>query len=253
MLQATQLFIKDIVLAPGADVRSFYDSDQTFVDATLAPIYGVAAPGSGFVQLKLGPETGRAGILGQAAVLAGHSQPDHNSPTRRGVFILQNLLCEMPPPPPDGVVTTLPPEGMNLTTRQRLEQTTSNSTCADCHQHFDPLGLALEHFDSIGRYRAKEGTLTIDTTGSLDGVAFDGAAQLGTVLRENPRAIACLMSNFYRDANGRISAKADAAQIDALRETLTSNDYVWRDLVAEFITSDAFRSAPAASGKAGNQ
>ncbi|HEX2877158.1 MAG TPA: DUF1592 domain-containing protein, partial [Polyangiaceae bacterium] len=122
MLQATRLFIKDIVLAPGADVRSFYDSDQTFVDATLAPIYGVEAPSSGFVQLQLGPQTGRAGILGQAAVLAGHSPPDRTSPTQRGVFIVQNFLCEMPPVPPSGVVTVVPASAPNLTMRQRLAE-----------------------------------------------------------------------------------------------------------------------------------
>jgi hypothetical protein len=110
----------------------------------------------------------------------------------------------------------------------------------------DPLGFALEHFDSIGQYRATEGGLTIDATGTLDGVPFDGEPDLGTVLRQSPRALTCMMSNYYRDANGRVDASADAAQIDALGRTLTSKDYVWRDLVAEFIASDAFRSAPAA-------
>jgi hypothetical protein len=253
MLQATQLFIEKIVLAPGADVRSFFDSDQTFVDATLAPIYGVSAPASGFTQLTLGPEAGRAGILGQAAVVAAHSQPSYNSPTRRGVFILQNFLCLTPPPPPDFVPTLPPLDGTNMTTRQRLEQQVASSPCAECHALFDPLGFALEHLDAIGQYRATEGGLPIDATGTLDGVAFDGAAQLGAALRQNPRAMACMMSNFYRDANGRMDATADAAQIDSLAKTLTSKDYVWRELVAEFVTSDAFRSAPATPVASGNQ
>jgi hypothetical protein len=253
MLQATELFIKNIVLAPGADVRSFFDSDQTFVDAALAPIYGFAAPASGFKQYRLGPDAARTGILGQAAVLAGHSQADHNSPTRRGVFILQSFLCQAPLPPPDGVFATVPVSEPNLTTRQKLEQLTSAEPCAECHAHFDPLGFALEHFDSIGRYRATEDGLAIDATGTLDGVTFDGVPQLGAALRNNPRAMTCLMSNFYRDANGREDAKADSAQIDALGQALTSKGYVWRDLVAEFVTSDAFRSAPAAPGAAGNQ
>jgi hypothetical protein len=253
MLQATQLFIKNVVLAAGTDVRTFYDSDQTFVDATLAPIYGVAAPASGFMQLTLGPETGRAGILGQAAVIAGHSQPDHNSPTRRGVFILQNFLCQTPEPPPVGVVTNLPAVDPTLTTRQKLEQFAGSESCAECHVLFDPLGFALEHFDSIGQYRATEGGLNIDATGTLDGVAFDGEAQLGAALRENPRAIACMLSNFYRDANGRVDAAADATQIDTLGQILASKGYVWRDLVAEFVVSDAFRSAPATAITSGNQ
>jgi hypothetical protein len=253
MLKAAQLFIKNIVLAPGADVRAFYDSDQTFVDATLAPLYGASAPASGFMQLTLGPQAARAGILGQAAVIAAHSLPDHNSPTHRGLFIVQNLLCQTPPSPPEGVVTSLPTDEPNMTTRQKLERATSSEPCAACHALFDPLGFALEHFDSIGQYRATEGGLAIDATGALDGVAFDGEVQLAATLRQNPRALACLMSNFYRDANGRVDATADAAQIDALGLTLSSKGYVWRELVAEFVTSDAFRSAPAASGTAGDQ
>jgi hypothetical protein len=111
----------------------------------------------------------------------------------------------------------------------------------------------MEHLDAIGKYRATEGTLTIDATGALDGVAFDGEAQFGAVLRQNPRAISCMMSNFYRNANGLAEASEDTAQIDALGQTLAAKGYVWRDLVAEFIASDAFRSAPAPAVTAGNQ
>jgi hypothetical protein len=252
MLQATQLFIKNIVLAPSADVRSLFDSNQTFVDATLAPIYGVAAPASGFAQIALGPDAGRAGILGQAAVVAGHSQPSRTSPTRRGVFISGTFLCVEPPSPPAGVITTIP-ENPSLTTRQRLEEHRKNPSCAACHALFDPYGMAMEHLDPIGKYRATEGTLAIDSTGALDGATFDGQAEFGAVLRQSPRALSCMMSNFYRDANAVADAAADAAQVDALGQTLAAKGYVWRDLVAEFVASDAFRSAPAPALTAGNQ
>ncbi|HEY5376285.1 MAG TPA: DUF1588 domain-containing protein [Polyangiaceae bacterium] len=247
MLQATQLFIKNIVLAPGADVRTFFDSNQTFVDATLAPIYGVTAPASGFAQITLGPETGRAGILGQAAVIAGHSQPDHNSPTRRGVFLLETFLCQTPPNPPAGVITTLPTTD-TMTTRQKMEQHRASPSCAACHALFDPLGFGLEHFDSIGQYRAMEGTLTIDATGTLDGIAFDGTSQMGAAFRQSSRAMTCMMNSFYRNANGVPDATADSKQIDALTQDLTAKGYVWRDLITDFIASDAFRSAPATAG-----
>jgi hypothetical protein len=95
--------------------------------------------------------------------------------------------------------------------------------------------------------------LTIDATGTLDEIAFDGAAQLGTAFRQSSRAMTCMMSNFYRSSNGVLDASADSAQIDALTQTLASKGYVWRDLVAEFVASDAFRSAPAAVVTAGNQ
>jgi hypothetical protein len=252
MLEATKLFIKNVVMAPNADVRSFFDSNQTFVDANLAPIYGVTAPASGFAQITLGPEAGRAGILGQAAVLAGHSQPDHNSPTRRGIFIATNLLCQAPPPPPDGVIAVLPNDP-TLTERQKLEKHRENPSCASCHALFDPPGLALEHFNSIGQYQADDHGKVIDATGTLDGVAFNGAAELGAALRQSPRAMKCMVGNFYREVNAVQDTKSDPDQVAALADTLGAKNYVWRDFLSEFIVSDAFRSAPAVATTGGSQ
>lgn len=245
MLQSTQLFLKNIVLAPGADVRAFFDSDQTFVDAALAPIYGVTAPASGFAQVKLPPESGRVGIMGQAAVIAGHSKPDHSSPTNRGIFMLGSFLCQDAPPPPPGAVTELKPDP-TLTMRQKLEQHRKDPKCAGCHALFDPLGMGLEHLDSIGAYRETEGaSLAIDATGALDGVAFNGAAQLGATLRENQRVMACMMRQFYRSANGRTDDAVDTKAIEDMSALLASRNYVFRDLAVAFVASDAFRSAPA--------
>jgi hypothetical protein len=252
MFQATELFIKNIVLAPGADVRGIFDSDQTFVDSNLAPIYGVTAPASGFMQIKLAADAARAGIFGQAGVLAGHSQPDRNSPTRRGVFLLETFLCTTPPPPPGGVNTNLVNDPTQ-TRRAQLEAHRKDPQCASCHALFDPLGLGLEHLDPIGQYRATENGIAIDATGSLDGVSFDGAAQLGAAFRQSTRAMTCMMSNYYRAATGRMDAAPDSAEVDKLTQALSSKGYVWRDLVSEFVASDAFRSAPAAAVTAGNQ
>jgi hypothetical protein len=244
MLQGAQLFLKNVVLAPNADVRSFYDSDQTFVDANLAPIYGVQAPASGFGQVKLPSSSGRAGILGQAAVIAGQSQSDGTSPTRRGTFILESFLCTAPPQPPPGINTNIPADP-TLTTRQRLEAHRKAASCAGCHTLFDPLGMALEHFDPIGRYRATDNGLAIDATGSIGATAFDGEAQLGGVLRQDPKVVTCLLRNLYRNANGRAEDEQDADQIDSLVKSLGARSYVWSSFLADFVASDAFRSAPA--------
>jgi hypothetical protein len=246
MFQSLQLFIKNVVVAPNADVRSFYDSDQAFVDTRLATFYGggVRAPTSGFGQVTLPASSGRAGILGQAGLIAAQSQSDRTSPTRRGVFILEALLCTTPPSPPPGVVVDLPPDP-TLTTRQVLERHREDPTCAGCHALFDPLGMALEHFDPIGRYREMENGMAIDATGSVNGAAFDGQAQLGAALRQEPKVLACLMRNFYRNANGRAEDDKDPDQIKAMVQMLSARNYVWSDVVADFVASDAFRSAPA--------
>jgi hypothetical protein len=251
MQQGTQLFLKNIVLGPTADVRSFFDSDQTFVDAKLAPIYGVQPPASGFAQVQLPPSSGRAGILGQAGVIAGQSQADRSSPTRRGLFVLESFLCTTPPPPPQGVNTVLP-QDPNTTARQKLTVHRVTASCNACHAAFDPLGLAMEHFDAIGQYRPTENGLAIDATGTLEGVNFDGAAQLGSALRQDAQAMTCMMRNFYRNVNGRVEDEVDAAQVDSLVQTLATRSYVWRNLLADFVASDAFRSAPALPVTAGS-
>jgi hypothetical protein len=248
MEESLRLWVKDVVIAPGTDVRRFFDSDTFYVDANLAPIYGVSAPASGFMKVQLGPESGRAGVLGQAAVLAGHSQVEDTSPTRRGIFIFEHFLC--------GPTVTIPAELMDeigklsedptLTAREKLDLHRVKPACASCHALFDPLGFGLEQLDPIGRYRTMEVGKVIDATGTLDGVAYDGAAQMAAAFAQNERALTCLMNNFYSHANGVEDYKADSAQIANLTQALATKGYVWRDFVADFVASDAFRSAPAA-------
>jgi hypothetical protein len=182
--------------------------------------------------------------MGQAGVIAAHSKPDHSSPTARGLFMLQSFLCTIPEGVPAGVDTSLVADD-TLTTRQKLELHRSNPSCAGCHAAFDPLGMALEHFDSIGRFRATEDGLTIDATGELDdGTPFDGAAQLGAALSGYAPVTECLLRNFYRSVNGRDDDQYDKSQIDGTVAALASRNYVFRDMVADFVVSDAFRSAP---------
>ena len=85
-----------------------------------------------------------------------------------------------------------------------------------------------------------------DPQPAIDTINFDGGAELGAALRQDPSAMSCMMSSVYRDANASVAATtADAAQIATLVKTLATDNYVWRNLVADFTVSDAFRSAPA--------
>jgi Protein of unknown function (DUF1592)/Protein of unknown function (DUF1588)/Protein of unknown function (DUF1595)/Protein of unknown function (DUF1585) len=245
MVQGAELFIKNVVLGANSDVRAFFNSNQTYVDANLASLYGVTAPASGFASVTLPETSGRAGIMGQAAVLAGQSQSDRTSPTRRGVFMLHAFLCTAPPIVPEGVDTTVPAPDATRTTRQNLEAHRDDVKCAGCHALFDPMGLAFEHFDPIGRYRDNENGLPIDATGVVNAIAFDGAAELGSIMADDARVTQCMLRNFYRNANGRVDDLADLSQIDSMVTALTARNYVWRDFIADFVASDAFRSAPA--------
>jgi hypothetical protein len=246
MREGARLFLEKVVLAPGADMRALFDSNQTFADAALAPFYGLTAPASGFAQLTIPPEQKRGGIMGQVGMIAAHSKPDHSSPTARGVFMLQNFLCTVPPPPPVGVITELTIDP-TLTTRQRVELHRKEPLCANCHALFDPMGMALEHFDSVGKYREMESGQPVDASGTyLDAnkSAFNGLAELGAIMRNDPAVMECLLRYFYRNVNGRQDDKYDEAQIDGMAASLSSRGYVFRDMIADLVVSDAFRSAP---------
>jgi hypothetical protein len=230
-----------------------YDSDQFFADAALAPVYGLPPPDSGFQKLTLAPSSGRAGILSQAGILAVHSAADHSSPTRRGTFALRAFFCTLPGQPPPSHLGVLPADPA-LTTRERLERSVAGPECTGCHATFDPLGLALEHFDAIGRYRDAENDRAVDARVTLSGgPTLDGAVELAAALRGDPQVTECLMRQFYRNANGRDDDANDASQIAGLVAILKSRDYVFRDLVADFVTSEAFRSAPASPANGEDQ
>lgn len=248
MLEETELWLENEVLAPGSDVRSLFTSTTTFVDARLAALYGLPEPVQSFARVELPPESARAGVLGKAGFLSVHSSSDFTSPTRRGTFVLTRLLCvDVPPPPADVVVTVLRPplDDGPRTTRELMAQHLSDPQCVNCHALTDPFGYALEHFDAIGRYRETENGLPIDATGQYEGIAFDGAVELGQMLHDLPETSACLVRNFYRYANGAEDDVTDAMLIDALTQTLSDDDYVWRDWFVAFATSSAYTSLPA--------
>ncbi len=244
MIEETERWLREVVLAPQADVRSFFDGSTTFVDGPLAEFYGVPAPSDGFQEVELDPSTGRAGILGKAGFLLAHSSATSSNPARRGNFILTSLMCRAVAPRPDNLTVTIPqPTDTPMTTRQLFEgQHRDDPSCAACHVVIDPPGFALEHFDAIGRYRETENGLPIDSSGELDGEAFEDAIGLAEVLRNRAEVSACLVENFYRYANGASDAQADADLLAELTTELSSRGYVWRELIKAFAASEAFNS-----------
>ncbi|MFM2163546.1 MAG: hypothetical protein RLZZ383_3058 [Pseudomonadota bacterium] len=135
------------VLLDGASVASLLAAPTTWVDATLAAHYGVAAS-TGWVEVP-----GRMqGWLTDAATLAAHSQVGRTSPTRRGRFLWERLHClevgERPAVIPS-VDDVAPGAGIESV----LASIGEDPACAACHNHLDPLGLSLEGFDAVGRAR----------------------------------------------------------------------------------------------------
>src|SRR4029453_15473068 len=128
--------------------------DSSVLNKPLARHYGIPnVYGPDFRRVPV-PSDARRGLLGQGSLLLVTSNANRTAPVIRGKWILENLLGSPPPlPPPD-----VPPLEEKATqtagaVRERIEQHRANPACAGCHKIMDPIGLALENFDGIGRWR----------------------------------------------------------------------------------------------------
>ena len=241
----TELFFESVV----REDRSALDllrADYTFLNERLARHYGVPnVKGSHFRRVTLGTDSVRAGILGQGSVLTVTSYPDRTSPVVRGKWILENLLGTPPPPPLPNVGDLKPKDasGAVLSMRQRMEQHRANPICASCHSMMDPLGLSLENFDAIGRWRTLgESSAPIDATGALpDGTRFTGPAGLREALLSSDRFVATLTEKLLTYALGRGLEPYDAPAVRAILRDASRGDYRMSSIIEGIVSSAPFR------------
>jgi hypothetical protein len=264
MTQETQLFIGDLVW----NDRNFMDAftaNYGFVNAELAPIYGVPVPAHDFDRVDFPGASERGGLLGQALFLALTSKPEDASLTARGLFVREQFLCQHVPPPPLGVNTNLPPssEAHPQTNRERMSEHVTNPTCASCHNLIDPIGWGLEKFDAIGTRREeftltfasmahggggrrtppKSVTLPLDTKGTVVGIensAFASPRELGAILAASRQCQECMVKQYFRYAAGRMETEADRPVLDRIFQDFKASNFNFKQLMVSLIRSREF-------------
>ncbi|HWP07959.1 MAG TPA: DUF1592 domain-containing protein [Polyangiaceae bacterium] len=240
----------DWVFAQGRGIKDFYTAPVGFVNAELAPLYGVTGNFSSdpnvLTKVDLNPAE-RAGLLTQAGFLASYisvgNEPDI---IHRGVFIATRLLCkELPPPDPAAVAKGL--DGTpNLTNRQRVEKTTGIGTCGQsCHAAlFNPLGYAFENYDAIGKYRTMDVGQPVDASDSyeLDGElkSFKNGIELSALLAEAKETHACYLENMLSYLQGRLLADEQQATVDYYARLSRAGMLSLHDVELDMATSDSF-------------
>lgn len=217
----------------------------TFVDRRLAPLYAVEAPADGFARVAL-DRVPRAGLLTQPAILTLTSHPDRTSPTGRGAFVLDRLLCEPPPPPPPDVPAIETAEGLDKakqSVRRTLERHRTAANCRVCHLTMDGIGLSLEAYDLVGRHRTHDNGVPIDTAGEVEGLGrFAGPIELAARLAAGPRFERCLTRQLLTYAAGRgFAGPADEAAIDHVLAAARAAGGSLRDVVRAVAASDELR------------
>ena len=242
-----EAFLDHVFWQEGGTVETLFLSSTVFIDATLAPVYGVAPPAAGGFEARTFDSAERAGLLTQPGLMALLAHPDQSTPVRRGLFIREQLLCDPLPPPPPNVDTTPPDPDPNLTTRERFAVHSSSSDCAICHDRMEPIGFALEKYDQLGRFRADEHGLAIDTSGQVIGSEdpvfsdpFDGAPDLAARLASSSQVRDCLATQWYRYAMGRIEEAPDLCSVEQAKQSFADSGGDLRELLISLTQTDAF-------------
>ena len=242
----------DLSLRANEDVRDLMTTRKTEVDRTLASIYNMPFNADGdWMPYEFPAASGRSGVLTQVSMLGMFSHPGRSSPTKRGVALMDIFLCEPTPSPPANVDFSIVNDVNNpklRTVRDRLLAHATNPTCASCHTHSDPIGLSLEHFDSIGAPRLEENGQPIDVSAKIGAKSFIGAEGLGQYLHDSPNVSACFARKLYSYGVGESSEDVNPSSFKAAYKSFVDGGYRLRILLKALATSPEFFSAPAPAG-----
>ena len=237
-------------------------SKKSWINSTLAAFYGITlaqppADEATFVPVDL-PAT-RAGLLTQSGFLASNSRPDVPSVVARGLVINAALLCAVNPSLPTDPTTAAAIEDAkrklaSATSREQSVFRTTTPPCLGCHQNFDAYGLALDSYDTIGRYRTTdpEGRpidSQVTLPASLGGRTAKDAIDMQAQVANAPGFASCVAKNMLNWAlaeGSQLTPTSCAATSVAVG--FSKGDRSFSSLLREVAMSQAFmnRNAGAA-------
>jgi len=252
LMKRELILFTDTLTFEDRSILEFVDADWGFLCQPLAEHYEIANFPGKKLRDSEGPwyrwkftDKQRGGVLTMGVVLTGTSQPLRTSPVARGKWILETILGTPPPPPPPDVDNVLKEEKQdnNLTVRQRMERHRANAACASCHRLIDPLGMALETFDPIGKWRDKDQGQPIDASGTLtDGVTFRGIAELKALLLSRKEdVVRSFVEHMLAYALGRKLEYYDAPTVTQITKAVVQDDCKFSRVVVEVARSYPFR------------
>ncbi len=253
MIGETKAFFGE-VLRNGLTLREFLTSDWTMVNARLGEFYGLPdndLPHDQFQRVSLPVQSHRGGLLTQAAILSLTSDGSRERPVHRGIWVSESIFGRTPPPPPPNVepIAPNPLTAPKATLRMKLEAHIHDARCAACHAKMDPLGLAFENYDAIGRWRTIEKCdgigpdPEVNPAGVLpDGRTYATPEQFKQLLLADIDAFnATFIEKLATYGLRRAMSFTDRDDLKAIAADSKANDYRLRDLVRAFVCSDLFQ------------
>ena len=274
-------FFKE-VLSNNLSLENFIDSDFVMITPELNYIYRidghpVATPSkrpgaskispkdyrpkeitSEFSKVMLGEKNlYRGGLLSQAGfMLMTTNNGEYTNPFYRGAWVLKSFYGDHLETPAELEISALSPPTKTETIKETIDAHREDASCNICHKKMDPLGIALENFDVIGRWRdqytdvsnyaptanKKGGRFPVDArTVHLDGRAFEGPQGLKTILmQDKERFSRSFLENILSYAMARELNFLDREHIEQLYEQSAKTNFKLRDLLLEIVSSDFF-------------
>ncbi|MCE9562039.1 MAG: DUF1592 domain-containing protein [Planctomycetes bacterium] len=252
MIGETTAFFRE-VLDKNLSLREFLDSDWTMLNARLADHYGIAGvTDDRFQRVSLKQGDHRGGLLTQAAILSLTSDGTRHRPVHRGKWVMESILGKSPPPPPANVkpIEPTPPTQPKATIRMKLDAHRNDPNCAACHKKIDPLGLAFDNYDAIGRWRTEEisndgsgDNPKVDASGELtDGRKFtDPPAFKKLLVADMDKFNAAFVEKLAMFAIRRTTTLADHAELAKIAAKGKAADYKLAATVEALVLSDLFQ------------
>lgn len=247
MLHESELFIKNTIWASGNKVSDLVTSRKTYINSQLAPLYGVAVPttldADGFGAVDL-PEN-RAGLLTSLGFLSSRSRPDAQSVVGRGLAVNDAILCQVNPAFPEALadqIKNLNTAQSNLSERERADYRATNAPCSGCHPGFDPFGISLENYDTIGRFRTMDDegraiNAAVTLPPSAGGGMVQNAVEMGKALADTGGFAGCAASKLLTYALAETGVSGVSCATKAVLDKFKTTDQSFASLVKEVAIS----------------
>lgn len=249
MQQESDALVDRVVFTEGSDYFTLFTSSDSFVNDTLAAQYGLTGftGGSTFQWTPYGSAP-RKGLLSHGSVLSQGVKFSDSSPTQRGIFVRNRLLCQEIPKPPPGVNVDEAPVSTSPCKKERYQAHASVGGCKGCHDNIDPIGFGLERFDREGRYRTTDDNLpqcAIEGQGTVVGapagdLSFSGPDGLADALIASGAFERCVVTQVFRFAQGRREEGLDVPAILERTESFKAGQRNFQALLLDVVSDETF-------------
>jgi len=233
-------FFQDVLATQDGKLNALLTSQKVFVNKDLASFYGASSSDASFTSQTYAQASG---ILTLPAFLSLMAKPDQSWPIYRGKFVREQVLCQLLPAPPPNIPKA-PDVQPGVSTRERLIQHETDPSCAGCHKQIDPIGLGLEAFDAIGRYRTTDGGQAVDSSGALTGTdvdgTFNGAIELGKKLASSKEVEECVAAQWFRYTMSRYEQSMDGCSMKAVLDAFDKSGMSLNALPQAIVATNAF-------------